>query len=140
LVEYQEFALPGYRIVHLNDNQSREVRIHRSPEWWQTRERRFEAASFVRDVRQVDRRTLAVLSATPRRDWRSLPRDTVTGEGIWQRLDTVVELIDLQTRTVIATGRLAGAPVSFASESTVATYLEDGEGYPTLTISRFSRR
>ena len=98
------------------------------------------ASSFVRDVRQVDRRTLAVLSATPRRDWRSIPLYTLTGEGLWQRLDTVVELVSIQTGAVIASGRLAGAPISFASGTTVATYREDADGFPTLTISRFSIR
>jgi hypothetical protein len=140
MVEYQEFAMSGYRIVRLNENQSREVRVHRSPDWWQKRSRRYEAASLVRDVRQVDSRTLAVLSATPRRDWRSIPYDTLTNEGYWERLDTVVELIDIQTRAIIASGRLAGAPISFASESAVATYREDAEGYPKLVISRFSVR
>jgi hypothetical protein len=140
LVEYENFALQGYRIVHLDDRQSRRVHVQRSPDWWQLRTQKWSAASQVRDVRQIDSRTLAILAATPRRDWRSIPYDTLTGEGVWQRLDTVVELIDIQTRAVIASGRLAGAPVSFASENTVATYREDADGYPILTISRFTRR
>ena len=138
LVEYQEFAMSGYRIVHLNDNQLREVRVHLQPDWWQGRKQRFEAASSVRDVRQIDSGTLAILSATPRRDWKSLPLDTLTGEGAWQRLNTVVELVDFKTGTVVASGQLAGAPVSFASNSTVAVYREDEDGFPFLTISQFS--
>ena len=35
LVEHQTSVMSGYRIVHLDDQQSREVRFHLSPPWWQ---------------------------------------------------------------------------------------------------------
>jgi hypothetical protein len=148
LVQYQERTLHGYRITHLDESGVRGITFDRLPDWWKMRTadvpRGFsptfpaEPVSLIVDAQQISPDLLAVLVATPRADWPRVPFNTKTNEGYWDRLETVVEVVDLRLRKLVAVGRVPDSPVSMAARDRIATYREDSEGYPQLTIWRFS--
>ena len=146
LVEYQERTLPGYQVIHLDQSGRRAKVIHRRPLWWHGRDPRAPLVSrtawpvpnsHLKDVRQIGRDTLAVLGSTPRDDWRTVPFNTVTGEGDADRFDSALDIIDLKRGIVLGSIRIPGAPVSIASDDAVVTSSVDQDGYPSVSVYRF---
>lgn len=94
--------------------------------------------TFVRDVRATGPGRLGVLLATPRQDWRQIPFNARTNEGFWDRLETVLQIVDTGSARVVSSYRVEGTPVSISSDSTFATYREAADGTPVVTIWKFS--
>jgi hypothetical protein len=146
LIEYQERTFPGYQVVHVDQSGRRDVVFHRRPAWWHRRDPRAPLVSrtlwpvpnsHLRDVRLIGRDTLAVLGSTPRDDWRTVPIDTVTGEGDSDRFDSALDIIDLKRGIVLGSIRIPGAPIAIASDDAVVTSSVDPDGYPSVSVFRF---
>lgn len=150
LVESQETAIAGYRVARLTLSGQRLGGFERLPTWWQGREDGIPPQAkltsfpmtpwtFIKDVRQIGPALLAVLIATPRSDWRAIALDSLTNEGFWNRLETVLEVVDVRRNMLVGTARSSGAPVSLVADDAFAVTEQDREGYPKVTILRFRR-
>lgn len=149
LVEYQPRSFKGYRVVHLTESGKRLGMLERRPEWWEKDPRtepltsaispRFPTTpwSAIWDVRQVGPDLLGILAGTPTAAWRDVPFNPRTNEGYFNRFDTVLEIVDIRRDALVAAVRLNGSPISFVSDSAIATYAETSDGFPQVTIWRF---
>lgn len=133
--------LLGYRITAMTDAGKRTVTFSQSRAWWINADFDREpvaALSKVHAIRQVDAHQLAVLIASPIKEWRSVVVNPRNMEGDRDRYETIIELLDTRTGGLIGSAHLPGYPVSLLSESRAAVYREDADGVPRVEIVRFS--
>jgi hypothetical protein len=141
VVQYQENELSGYRVLSFSEAGREELSFERLPAWWSTRKRGasvLNPVTVVSDVRQISERSLAVLIGSPRPDWKRVPFDSLSAEGYVERLDSVLEIVDVCTRKLIGTVRVGGSPISISSDNSFSTFRADPDGFPVVSVWRFT--
>ena len=98
------------------------------------------AISKIKEVRQIDARTIAVLIAHPKTGWEKVTVNPRTMEGDVDRYETVVELVDVPSGRLTRAATFPGYPISLLDDARVAIYRESGDGTPAVTVQRVQRR
>lgn len=141
-----------YRLELYDTSGEWRMSLVRRPSWfepWITRgnPNQQRPLALIRGVRQVGER-LWVLVHVPDARWEPRPPTQCGGPGMlctadadWERIyDTVVEIIDLPTRRVVASTRVPQRLLGFAGDGVVASYEEDADGNPRYAIWRLVLR
>lgn len=97
------------------------------------------AASKIKEVRQIDGRTIAVLIEHPKPVWEKVAVDPRTMEGDVDRNETVVELVDVPSGRLTRSATFPGYPISLLDGARVATYHEAADGTPAVLIERLRK-
>jgi len=142
LAEWTTDGQMGYRLSVLNETGRRLRTLQLQRDWWigsDFKANPTAAISQVREIRQIDGRTIAVLLAHPIKDWAKVIVDPRTMEGDIDRYETVVELVELPAGKLLRSTRLPGYPVSLLQGARVAIYREADDGTPSVLIERLKR-
>ncbi len=142
LAEWTNDALKGYRLSILKDTGRRLRTLPFERDWWigsDFKANPVAAISKIREVRQIDGRTIAVLIAHPKTGWEKVAVDPRTMEGDVDRYETVVELVDLPSGRLTRSATFPGNPISLLDGARVATYHEAADGTPAVLVQRLRR-
>ena len=101
----------------------------------------------IRGVRQVGDRLWVLIHVADAR-WEPRPPVQCGGAGMlcvadsdWERIyDTVIEVIDLPTRRLVASTRVSQRLLGFAGDGVAASYEEDTDGNPRYAVWRLVLR
>jgi len=143
LAEWTTEGLNGYRLSVLNESGRRLRTLHFERDWWRRSDFKANpvaAISKIKEIRQIDGRTIAVLIAHPKQGWEKVAVDPRTMEGDVDRYETVVELVDLPSGKLTGSATFAGYPISLLDGARVAIYNESGDGTPDVSIVPVQRR
>jgi hypothetical protein len=115
--------------------------LRHAPNWWH-RERTSVSplptgTSRVVALREIQPGVVAVLVAQPKPNWADISIDTKTFAGIWNRYDTVLEIIDVREAAVIGRARVAGYPRALLRNQRLAVYRELEDGVPVIEVLKF---
>lgn len=142
LAEWTTDALKGYRLSILKDTGRRLRTLPFERDWWigsDFKANPVTAISTIKEVRQIDGRTIAVLIAHPRPGWEKVAVDPRTMEGDVDRYETVVELVDVPSGRLTRSATFPGYPISLLDGARVATYHEAADGTPAVLIERLRK-
>ena len=143
LAECTTEGLNGYRLSVLSETGRRLRTLPFERDWWigsDFKANPVAAISKIREVRQIDIRTIAVLIAHPKTGWEKVTVNPRTMEGDVDRYETVVELVDVPSGRLTRAATFPGYPISLLDDARVAIYRESGDGTPAVTVQRVQRR
>ena len=90
----------------------------------------------MRDVRVDDGGRLGVMGAVPKEDWQPSP-DNYGGLHLDAlNLDTMIEVIDPETGSLLASQRFPWIGAHFANDGSIVAYRADANGVMVLDVRR----
>jgi hypothetical protein len=133
----------GYDLLRQNVSGRVTLALQRRPRWWMSEKGVFPMparASCVLAVREIADGLVAVLLMHPLPNFEDIPIDPTNGNGYERRFQTVLEIIDVNRRTVVSSARLRGFSRYIIDDRHIATWKEEDDGTPIVEIYRFDAR
>lgn len=133
----------GYDLLKQDPSGRVTLALQRRPRWWRSEKGVFPMPSrsnVVFSVREIADGLVAVLMRHPLPNFADIPIDPTNGNGSWRRFETILEIIDVNKRTVVSSARLRGFSRFIIDDRHIATWKEEEDGTPIAEIYRFDVR